>query len=184
MTVYLASDEGFDFTPLFVFDCVETSEIESGVTWTEYPVESGAVISDFAARRPTTFRVAGIITATPESGLDVTRPGAIFEALQALVADRAELWLSSPDYLALVVLDSCRAVVAVEDGEALRVEIAAHTIERTQWEYTEIPLDLLSPPLRGGVETPPGTADAVNEEPPVRKSVAARIADGEYGGLI
>lgn len=184
--IFLASDEGYDFSPLFQFDAATDATVEGSVTWSEYPVESGAVLFDFAALQPRRFTVAGIVTATPDSGLDEARPGELLAALLALVDARAQLWLSTPDVFVRVVLDSARATSSVDDGQFLRIEIQAHTAEQTAFEYVEIPLELLADEVKPGSSSPDGTADSTAEgddDPPVRKSVAAKLADGDFGNL-
>lgn len=56
------TDELLDFIR---FDSVPNQEAEATVLVTDFPVESGAVVSDHVLKNPDTFRLEGVVTNTP-----------------------------------------------------------------------------------------------------------------------
>ena len=176
----LANDA--ELTPLFALDLAQTREAQGEAVWTEYPLESGAAASDSAHLAPVRYTVAGLLTAcTDDVGVDEARPSALVDALRALVDARELVWLATDSFVALVALDSWRA----SDGEDAftAVEITAHTVQQTRYEYTTIPPELLAPEVKAGSATAQGTADSAKEmdEPTQRKSLAAKLADNDFG---
>lgn len=175
----LANDA--ELTPLFAADLARSTDAEGAAVWTEYPLESGAAASDAAFVQSVRYTVVGLLSAcTDETGVDDARPAALVEQLRAAVEARELVWLATDDFVAFVALDTWRASRG-EDAFA-QVEVTAHTVQRTQYEYVAIPPELLAPEVQAGSASAQGTADSAKEvDDPPRKSVAAKLADGDFG---
>ena len=122
--------------------------MDLGYEWTEYPIDSGAKISDHGAKLPEKFAVSGLLTTcplAPDTNIYADDPGTtrVANALEKLqkLADAmqpitlvAKYW--SP---ADVVIDSVAAAMGQGIGAACRVDIAVHQITIVKPEAVNIP---------------------------------------------
>ena len=164
MSIYLMDLTSFDFAnPAFIFDCELEEQKRIEVEWTEYPIEMGAVVSDYGSVKPKIFTVRGICTATP---LDLSIPdpirlSSISDKLEELAEARQPMTLVTATWVRDVVIESVSELRNVDTGEALEIEVTLRTIFQPVPQVVDIPAELLRADLKaGGTPDPNGGAAA------------------------
>jgi hypothetical protein len=168
--------------PLISADVCTFVETTGAVQWSAYPVESGAPSADFASIEPRTYTARVLFV----SNGDAARIGAIVESLFALKDACAPVVVVLTDTSPKVVISSVR-VTREAKADEVEVEIGFRQWATARWEYVQIPPELLAAEALHAQAKAQGVADSATaddtQESGKRKSVAAKIVDGDFGNL-
>jgi hypothetical protein len=128
------------YTTLFEFATEESEKADLKVTWTKYPIEAGANVSDFGYVEPKEYEVEGYLTAYPMIGGE-NLPGllAADKALETLAEAKQPVTLITYYWAVQIVLDSAERVSDGSAGNALKVKIKGHTVDIPGVRYTNVP---------------------------------------------
>lgn len=169
MTVYLLANNNFNFAkPDFAFDVTIDESRSVPFDVTQYPVESGALVSDHVFKLPERFKERGGISALDYAGggLDLpTRRQDLLDTLIELADARGTVTLVSPNWIADVAIVDVQASASQSSGESLEVSIEFSQIERPTFETTEIPPERLAPAVKAGSEKATDAANGAKQAP-------------------
>lgn len=169
------------FQILFEWDCEQKEDAEHNTEWTEHPVESGAVVSDYGNNKPDIYNVEGYMTATPfGSPIDETRLGDAHEKLKRLRDKRQELTLLAGNWTPTVVITKVGAVQGTDDAGRLLLSASFKTVDRPQPKTVDIPPSRLKPKVRRRASTKTKKGGAATGKPATAtqtKSIAAGLKD-------
>ena len=183
MPTYLVPVEGLDFSDVvFEFDCDLSESWELAFKWTEYAIESGQSVSDYAVEQPFTGDISGVVTAWFADTDDevYTRVQDTLDALEAFARTRQPLTVISGLRTVDVVIEKVSSKRDQGIGEAAEVTIKVRTYQIAEYEEIEIPATLLAPEVEAGATPDPGgtEAGAATEEPEEQpKTYAATVYD-------
>jgi len=159
--IFLMALDSFDFDAaagVFAFDCELREQRTDSWVWTEYPIEGGAISSDYGSKEPVEFLVSGLVVNNdPNTGIpEPTRVSDVHARLIEVADERNELTLVSGYWVVPVVIVRARALSDVNTGDAIDVELTLRTILTPFSEFVRIPPSILAPPQAPGASSVPG----------------------------
>lgn len=139
--------------PVFTFDMVENSGRSDPYDWTEFPIETGAIVSEFGFKRPFALTVGGKITATQLAipGVSLDRLSDIYNSLLSL-ADEKQLVtvVDRNERTPNVAISNVRKEHNQAGGEAYSIKVDLKQITRLELSQTKIPPARYKPKVRKG----------------------------------
>lgn len=117
------------FAELWQFDCETEEGRQTIIDWTEHPIESGAIVSDYGVEKPEQFNVAGLVTATPFDGPhDPSRLALLDGQLRALARKKQPITVSAGFYTAPAVIATVGGRLGQGDGDRVGITCTLKSI--------------------------------------------------------
>ena len=193
-TIYLLPQGSWDADDrIFAFDADIQESRDDSWKWSQYAIESGAEISDYALEEPHTYDVSGIVTSWSASSDEEveTRVSEAHAALVAVAQARQPVTLVSGLWTEDVVIEKISARRDQSIGEAAEISMRLRSYQIAEYTEIEIPPELLAPevapgatPDDGETSSGAGTEAAADDDTfdPGAKSGAAALYDGDSPG--
>lgn len=109
-------------------------------TVTEYPIESGSVVSDHVIRKPDTLSITGLISATPvEGGDQVDKINSAYEKLLEIRNNRLPVYVSTPlHYYYNMILETLTVPRDAKTGSVFEFTAVFREIKFSTTEVVEV----------------------------------------------
>lgn len=173
------------FDAIWEFDCETEEGYQTIIDWTEHPIETGAIVSDYGVTKPDQFNVAGLVTATPfGQQIDHARLENMDRQLRDLARKKQPIQLSAGFYAAQAVIGTVGARRGQDTGEKLPITLTLKSIFITTPRLVTMPKARIKPKKKPRTSAKATGGKATGQTPSGPSAARRRSMLIKLGGAI